>query len=80
MYFVLIPAPRESPECYYNMKQYYSINLLIATDAKKKIQYITNHIGSAHDSRILRTSLNLLDFLNNLPQEIHIVGYKAFRG
>ena len=77
---VPITAPRESPECYYNRKQYYSINLLIATDAKKKIRYITNHIGSDHDSRILRTSLNLLDFLNNLSQEMHIVGDKAFRG
>ena len=78
--YVPITTPRESPECYYNWKQYNSINLLIATDAKKKIRYITNHIGPAHDSRTLRTSLNLLDFLNNLPQEMHIVGDTAFRG
>ena len=77
---VPITAPRESSECYYNRQQYYSINWLIAADAKKKIRYITNNIGSAHDSRILRTSLNLLDFLNNLPQEMHIIGDKAFRG
>ena len=78
--YVPITAPRESPECYYNRKQYYSINLLIATDAKKKIWYITKPYWFTYDSRILRTSLNLLDFLNNLHQEMHIVGDKAFRG
>ena len=49
-------------------------------DANEKFRYVSNHYGSAHDSRVYRTSTTLMNWVNELKDGFHIVADKAYRG
>ena len=75
-----INRPKINGENYINRKEFYSINFSAAVDSKKRIRYLSNHLGSAHDSRVLRNSTSLINFMNNLNGDYKIVGDQAYRG
>ena len=77
---IKISATRVSAQNYYNRKQCYSINIIAAVDANKKFRYVSKHYGSAHDLRVYRTSITLMNWANELKDGFHIVADKAYRG
>lgn len=54
---IRIKAPKEDKTAFFNRKHFYSINLQLVTDARKRfISVSCGEPGSLHDSRVLRRS------------------------
>ena len=75
-----IDAPINSPESYFNRKGFYSQNVLGVVDAQKRFRFLSNHVGLAHNSRVLRISPTLINNINFLDDGYHLIGDKAYRG
>lgn len=54
---IRIKAPKHHPQDYFNRKSFYSLNLQVVVDSKKKfIDVYCGEPGSLHDNRVLRRS------------------------
>ncbi len=75
-----IAAPKNDTRGYFNRKQFHSLNFLVAVDSTMKIRFVTNGIGSAHDSRLYNESNALRNFVEGLPDNYSVVADQAFIG
>ena len=74
-----IIAPHAIPEKNFNMRQKYSVKLLIAVDATELIRYATSHVWSVHVAMIYRNTVELKILVEKLTDGYHVVGDKVFR-
>ena len=62
-----------------NRKGFHSMNFCAAVDSLKN-RYLSNHLGSAHDSRVFRNSISLINFMSNLNGPYKIVDDQVYQG
>ena len=62
-----------------NIKGLYSITFCVAVYSKKN-RYLSDHLESAHHSRVLKNSTYLINCMNNLNGNYKIVGDQVYRG
>lgn len=80
---IRIKAPKYHPQDYFNRKGYYSLNLQVVVDSKKKfIDIYCGEPGSLHDNRVLRRSELFKKCDENasilFPQNCFLLGDSAY--
>ena len=66
-------------EKYFSRKNYYTINILMLVDYKKRIRFATIGYRKNHDLRFYRNSNGIQNHIEGLPENFWIVGDSAFR-